>query len=94
MSEIEKQMKEVLESIEEKIAELKQVKQSLIKCKLDYECACMERDGLRRSNERLLTLLKELGKENCDNCVKAKEKGVSIACCNCKWSEIIGFYKN
>ena len=88
MTEAEKQMQEVLRVVEERIEELKNVKQSLIKCQKDYECAAMERDALRRSNDRLLRIIKNLAEENCNNCVKAKEKGTSLACCNCKWSDI------
>ena len=88
MTETEKQMQEVLRMVEERIEELKNVKQSLIKCQKDYECAAMERDALRRSNDRLLHIIKNLAKENCEKCEKARVKGESLACCNCKWSDI------
>ena len=82
------QERDILRAVEERIEELKNIKQLLLKCQKDYECAAMERDQLRQSNDRLLWLLKELAKENCDKCAKVKEYGSSIACCNCKWVEI------
>ena len=81
MTETEKQMQDVLRMVEERIEELKQVKQSLIKCQKDYECAVRERDSLRRHNDRLLRIL-----HNCavDNCNKCKFKGTE-ECKHCQW---------
>ena len=88
MTETEKQMQEVLRSVEDRISELKQVKQSLLKCQRDFECASMECETLRRSNDRLLRMVKELAESNCLRCGEAVRKGSAIACCNCKWVDI------
>lgn len=87
MTETEKQMQEVLRMVEDRIDELKQVKQSLIKCQKDYECAAIERDMLRKQNERLMVSLKDCANENCQKCGKYINDHLG-SCDGCKWKDV------
>ena len=80
-------MQEVLRSVEERITELKTVKQSMIQCQKDFECAAMERDMLRKANEKLLVSLKECANENCQKCGKYVNDHLG-SCDDCKWKEV------
>lgn len=87
MTEMDKQQQEIIRSIEEKIAELKEIKQLLVKCQRDFECASLERDMLRKQNDRLLVSLKECASELCQKCSKKKNSMLG-ACINCKWQNV------
>ena len=87
MDGLSKEQKEIIESIEERITELKNIKQSLIKCQKDYECACMERDMLRKQNDRLLTSMKDCVNELCIKCGRFPNNHLG-ACDACKWKDV------
>lgn len=86
MSEfLTRQQQEIICSIEKRIVELKEVKQSLIKTQKDYECAVLERDMLRKQNDRLLQKLKIAGEIICRKC----ELNKKLDCCeDCEWHGI------
>ena len=83
MDGLSREQQDIIRNIEERIAELKEVKQLLLKCRKDYECAAMERDSLRKQNDRLLHMIKECCTELCKKCGKTPQ-----LCCYCKWNGI------
>lgn len=87
MSTLDKQQQEIIQSIEQRIIELKEVKQLLIKTQKDFECAAIERDMLRKQNDRLMVSLKSLANENCERCGKYKNAHLG-SCDGCKWKDV------
>ena len=87
MTEMDKQQQEIIRQIEERIEELKTIKQSLVKCQKDYECAVMERDLVRKQNERLLFSLKDCANELCIKCGKHRNSHLG-SCDDCKWKSV------
>ena len=87
MSEIEKRQQDILQVLEERIGELKNIRQLLVKCQKDYECAVFERDMVRKQNERLLISLKDCANELCLKCGKHRNSHLG-ACDDCKWKDV------
>lgn len=87
MTETEKQMQEVLRNVEERITELKQVKQSMLKCQKDFECASMELELVRKQNEKLLVSLRDCANELCVKCGRYVNDHLG-SCDSCKWKAV------
>lgn len=87
MSEIERQQEEILRTIEERITELKSVKQLLVKAQKDLKCANIEIQMLRDANDKLVWKLKDLTNELCHKCGKYKNDHLG-ACDTCKWKDV------
>lgn len=81
------QEREILRAVEERIDELKNIKQLLLKCQKDYECAEIELDMVRRQNEKLLISLKDCANENCQKCGKHINDHLG-SCDHCKWKDV------
>jgi flagellar biosynthesis chaperone FliJ len=84
MSELERQQQEILQSIEQKIKELKQIKLMLEKCRNDFMCATAELEAVRKQNDRLLNILHDCVTELCEYCQKANDECHS-ECSRCRW---------
>lgn len=87
MADMDMEQQEIIREIEDRITELKSIKQSLIKLQKDYECAVLERDMVRKQNDRLLTSLKDCANELCQKCGKYKNDHLG-ACDHCKWKDV------
>ena len=80
----------ILRLIEERIAELKNVKQLLITCRKDMECMALELDLVRKQNDRLMVSLKDCANELCHKCGKAANSHLG-SCDSCKWKNVKGW---
>lgn len=87
MAEIDVQQQEIIRRVEERIIELKSIKQSLLKCQKDFECAALERDMLRKQNDSLLVSLRDCAKELCKQCGKHVNDHLG-SCDSCKWKNV------
>ena len=81
------QERDILRAVEERIEELKNIKQMFLKCQKDYECAKTELEMVRRQNDRLLTSLKDCANENCQKCGKYVNDHLG-SCDHCKWKDV------
>ena len=81
MDELSREQSDILKSIEERIAELKKVKESLLKCQRDMDSMGRELRLVRKHNDRLLQILKECGAKLCEKCGEHEAK-----CCGCKFN--------
>ena len=87
MGELSREQEDILKAIEERIAELKAVKQSMIQCKKDMECMKTELELVRKQNDRLLISLKDCANELCQKCGKYRNDHLG-SCDGCKWKEV------
>lgn len=87
MTEMDKQQQEILRSIEDRITELKNVKQSLINLQKAHQCLEIELHMVRNQNDRLLTSLKNCANELCNKCGKHVNDHLG-ACDSCKWKDV------
>ena len=87
MAEMDREQEEIIRSIEERISELKAVRQSLLQCKRDLECMETELVLVRKQNDRLLTSLKDCANELCQKCGQYRNDHLG-ACDGCKWKEV------
>ena len=81
------QERDILRAVEERIEELKNIKQLLLKCQKDYECANIELEMVRKQNERLLFSLKDCSNELCQKCGKYVNDHLG-SCDHCKWKDV------
>lgn len=81
------QEREILRAVEERIEELKNIKQLLLKCQKDYECASIELEMVRKQNDKLLTSLKDCSNELCQKCGKYVNDHLG-SCDHCKWKDV------
>lgn len=87
MTELEKQQQEILRSIEDRIEELKNVKQTLLKCRKDIECMEVELSMVRSHNDHLTVTLRDCANELCLKCGNYREAHLG-ACNDCRWLEV------
>ena len=87
MSDIEMEKQEILNKIEDRIRELKEVRQMMVKAQRDYECLKVENDMVRKQNNRLLTSLKDCATELCEKCGKHMNDHLG-SCDACKWKDV------
>ena len=87
MTEMDKQQQDILRMVEDRIKELKDIKQMLVKCQKDYECAAMELELVRKQNDSLLTSLKDCANELCQKCGKYTNDHLG-SCDHCKWKDV------
>ena len=78
---------DILRIVEDRIEELKKVKQALVKCKRDYECLMTELNLVRKQNDRLMTSLKDCANELCRVCGKHINDHLG-SCDSCKWKDV------
>ena len=87
MTEMDKQQQEILRQVEEKIEELKNIKNVLLKCQKDFECATVELEMVRKQNEKLLVSLKDCANELCQKCGQYVNDHLG-SCDKCKWKNV------
>lgn len=87
MTELEKRQQEILRSVEERIEELKNIKQMLVKCQRDFECSQLEVKMLREQNDRLMVSLRDCANDLCQKCGKYRNEHLGV-CEGCKWKEV------
>lgn len=86
MTELEKKQQDILRQIEEKIAELKNVKATLANYQQAMKCAEFEISIIRRQNDSLMRSLKDCANELCQKCGQYESSHLG-SCGGCKWKD-------
>lgn len=87
MTEMDKQQQELIQKIEDRIKELKEVKVLLLNSQKDLDCIKTELDLVRKQNDRLMDSLKNCANELCMKCGKYRNDHLG-ACDSCKWRDV------